>query len=422
MSNPTFGEPCGVVRIDALLGLPDIGLYSIGFHVEQRRWGQLGRRRVNIIDCNMLKEVTTCPHCGGPSLVRKTRFREFCHEPMGLRPVVLRVRIRKRSCPQCARVWSADCSLIAGRNGGGKLTKKAVAYALSAVVLDSMSIRSVARNLGCSWGTVNTAVLSTGYEYLINDPERLNGVTQIGVDEHKWKHTGWVSKQFVTVIVDLSPHQTRNGGVARLLDIVPGRSKDVFKAWLTKQTNEFKSKVKRVAMDGFWGYKGAVREALPHAHTILDPFHVIKLAGDKVTKCRQRLQRETTGRRGHKEDLLYKARLTLLTRPRLLGEKSGTRLDTIIKNTKYHQLTRIWMIYQRMIQAYEHASRTKAKNIMRDLIDALEPEITSKHPELRALAKTLRKRKTDILAYFDHPGTGAAPPKPSMDASNTCAA
>nr|BFF07179.1 hypothetical protein GCM10023233_21480 [Brevibacterium otitidis] len=52
----------------------------------------------------------------------------------------------------------------------------------------------------------------------------------IGVDEHAWSHTCRGSK-YVTVIIDLT--LIRDGtGTSRLLDMVPGRSKEVFKAWL----------------------------------------------------------------------------------------------------------------------------------------------------------------------------------------------
>ena len=40
----------------------------------------------------------------------------------------------------------------------------------------------------------------------------------------------------------------------------------------------------------------------------MDPFHVVHLAADKLTGFRQRLQREITGRRGRKDDPLYKHR------------------------------------------------------------------------------------------------------------------
>ena len=51
----------------------------------------------------------------------------------------------------------------------------------------------------------------------------------IGVDEHVWRHTLYGDK-FVTVILDVTPNRDRSGP-SRLLDMVPGRSKQVFKTW-----------------------------------------------------------------------------------------------------------------------------------------------------------------------------------------------
>lgn len=120
--------------------------------------------------------------------------------------------------------------------------------------------------------------------------------------------------------------------------MVEGRSSEVLSSWLENQTVEFRSGVKITAMDGFTGYKTAIRKSLPEALTVMDPFHVVKLAGDKLTKCRQRLTQQTLGRRGRKDDLLYKTRLSLLTRPRLLSDKSWNRVSEVITNTTYERV------------------------------------------------------------------------------------
>jgi transposase len=52
-------------------------------------------------------------------------------------------------------------------------------------------------------------------------------VKVIGVDKHVWRHTGRGDKH-VTVIIDLTPIRA-GSGPARLLDMVGGRSKQVFK-------------------------------------------------------------------------------------------------------------------------------------------------------------------------------------------------
>jgi transposase len=42
-------------------------------------------------------------------------------------------------------------------------------------------------------------------------------------------------------------------------------------------------------MDGFTGFKTATAEELPDAVTVMDPFHVVRLAGDALDTCRRRV-------------------------------------------------------------------------------------------------------------------------------------
>jgi transposase len=74
------------------------------------------------------------------------------------------------------------------------------------------------------------AVLTDGKRRLIEDPHRFDGVRVIGVDEHVWRHTRKGDKD-VTVIIGLTPNRDKTGP-ARLLDMIEGRSKAVFKEWL----------------------------------------------------------------------------------------------------------------------------------------------------------------------------------------------
>ncbi|MBK5248249.1 MAG: transposase [Actinomycetales bacterium] len=86
------------------------------------------------------------------------------------------------------------------------------------------------RAWGVSWNTANDAVLAEGRRVLIEDPDRLDGVRVLGVDEHLWRQTRRGGK-YVTVIIDLTG--IREGtGPARLLDMVSGRSKQAFKQCL----------------------------------------------------------------------------------------------------------------------------------------------------------------------------------------------
>ncbi|GAB3843924.1 hypothetical protein GCM10028800_06390 [Nesterenkonia populi] len=53
----------------------------------------------------------------------------------------------------------------------------------------------------------------------------------------------------MTVVIDLTPVRERRGP-SRLLDMVPGRSKQVFKTWIDAQSKDFREGIEVVAMDG----------------------------------------------------------------------------------------------------------------------------------------------------------------------------
>ena len=106
--------------------------------------------------------------------------------------------------------------------------------------------------------------------------------------------------------------------------MVPGRSKKVFKAWLDAQSQQFRDGIETVAMDGFTGFKTAAAEEIPQAVAVMDPFHVVALAGDALDWCRQRIQQATCGHRGRSGDPLYGIRRTLRTGADLLTSVNAT--------------------------------------------------------------------------------------------------
>ena len=94
--------------------------------------------------------------------------------------------------------------------------------------------------------------------------------------------------RYATVIYNLTPIGDRSGP-SRLLDTIPGRSKRVFKTWLASQPDTWRERIEIVAMDGFTGFKSAAAGELPDARAVMDPFHVVRLAGDALDECRRRI-------------------------------------------------------------------------------------------------------------------------------------
>ncbi|WP_236422709.1 transposase, partial [Escherichia coli] len=84
-------------------------------------------------------------------------------------------------------------------------------------------------------------------------------------------------------------------GPSRLLAMVEGRSKQAFEQWLAQRPQTWRDDVEVVAMDGFTGFKSATVEELPDAVAVMDPFHVVRLAGDALDRCRRRVQQDLHG-------------------------------------------------------------------------------------------------------------------------------
>ena len=96
--------------------------------------------------------------------------------------------------------------------------------------------------------------------------------------------------------------------------MVKGHPKAAFKAWLAPRPKAWRDGVKVVvAMDGFTGFKTAANEKLPTATTVMDPFHIARLAKDAPDQYRHRAQQELHRHHGRADDPLFRARRTLHT-------------------------------------------------------------------------------------------------------------
>ena len=245
MPETTFTGP----DLTTFLGLDALGLTAVG---------QLLTSTRAIVECRMPIgfEDPFCKACGAQGQARGTVARRLAHVPVGWRPTQLLVRLRRFACTHCRRVWRQDTSSLAEPRA--RLTRSAVEWGLRALALEAMSVSRVAAALGISWHTANNAILTNAQATLLDDPHRFDGVEVLGVDDspralrsraggtpYVWHHTKQ-GDRYVTVVIDLTPVRDRSGP-ARLLDVVPGRSKKVFKTWLAARGESWRERVEVVA-------------------------------------------------------------------------------------------------------------------------------------------------------------------------------
>ena len=382
--------------LTAFCRLDELGLVVTGQRIEADR---------AVLACRVVEPDQWCRRCGCEGTPRDTVVRRLAHEPLGWRPTMLEVVVRRYRCTGCGYVWRQDTTAAAEPRA--KLSRRGLRWALEGIVVGHLTVARVAEGLGVAWGTANDAVLAEGKRVLIDDEHRFDGVQVLGVDEHVWRHTRRGDK-YVTVIIDLTP--VRDGtGPARLLDMVEGRSKQAFKTWLADRDDGWRDAVEVVAMDGFTGFKTAAAEEVPDAVAVMDPFHVVRLAGDALDRCRRRVQLAIHGHRGLKDDPLYKSRRTLHTGADLLTDKQVDRLRALFADDAHVEVEATWGIYQRMIAAYRHQDRRQGYELMVKLIDSISSGVPKALAEVTTLGRTLKKRATDVLAYFDRPGTSNGP-------------
>ena len=185
--------------------------------------------------------------------------------------------------------------------------------------------------------------------------------------------------------------------------MVEGRSEKAFARWLAERGRSFRDDVRVVAMDAFAGYKRAAARQAPRAAGILDPFRIVRLAGDRLAEVRRRLRRERTGRRGIRTDPLYQGRGILPGTAASRTDRQRERADRLLADPSNRPLALAYGVYRRIISCYAHEDRSKGRAMMAEPVESLAVKGSAPGcPEPATLGRTLKRRMADILAFFDH--------------------
>ena len=349
-----------------------------------------------------------CPDCGVRATSRGRREHRLVDIPAFGVPVRLVWVKRTWACREvaCSRrsFTETDEHLAPPRS---TWTTRARSWAVGQLRREHATVHGLARQLGLGWDTVWSGVEPI-LAVAAADESRFTGVQTLGVDEHVWHHVstkapedGGRGPKELTGMVDLTCDE--NGQVrARLLDLVPGRSKKAYADWLTERGEGFTAGVKVATLDPFHGYKAAIDDELEDATAVLDVFHVVALGTKCVDEVRRRVQQATTGHRGRKGDPLYGIQTILRAGAENLTDKQRARIERAFAARPEHEVVDLtWQCAQQLRAAYKHADKTEGRSIAERIL-ATFPSCPI--PEIARLGRTLRKWKEAFLAYFD---TGA---------------
>jgi transposase len=336
-----------------------------------------------------------CPQCGVFARSKGRKTVQVRDMPAGGRPVRLWWRKRRWYCPDgdCEnKTWSEQVEAIRAR---AVLSERAGRDICVRVGRDGASVAEMAREYLIAWSTAMAAVEAHGRP-LVDDPERIGTVAELGVDETAFARSGPGRRPgFVTGMVDLERH--------RLLDVVRGRSGTDLRTWLEERPPGWCEQVTVVAIDPHEGYRQGLKPHLEHATLVVDPFHVVALANRAIDNTRRRVNQELLGHRGRKADPLYRIRRVLLTGAERLSDKAWARLNEGLRmGDPDDEVLDAWLAKEKTRDVYLSDDPEQAA----ELLDAAICFCESSHvDEVRTLGKTLAAWRPEILA---HHATGAS--------------
>ena len=270
------------------------------------------------------------------------------------------------------------------------MTDRAARWVTEQVGRNGRTVNEVAVELGCDWHTINDTVIAYGTP-LVEHPDRIGSVTALGLDETLFFRRGrWRTQQWVTSIVDVF--------AGRLLDVVEGRNSKEPCKWLAKQGQQWLDAIKWAALDLSGPYRLVFDTMLPDAVQVADPFHVIKLANQRLDEVRRRVQNETLGHRGRKDDPLYRCRRLLTKADERLDDKGRSKLLGLLEaGDPRSEVRTAWHAKEVVRQLYVHTDPELAIEFVTRLGHDLQDE--SCPPEINQLGRTLIRWRHQIAAW-----------------------
>ncbi|MGH8895274.1 MAG: ISL3 family transposase [Actinomycetes bacterium] len=361
-----------------VLGVEDLAGRSLRVHVESR------------------VDQAWCRACGCRAVVKDRSAVALVDLPCFGRPARLvwhkhRWSCRERACP--AGSWTVVDDRIAVARAA--LTDRAARWVTVQVGRLGRSVNEVADELGCDWHTVNDAVVAYGEALLDADVDRVGAVDALGLDETLFFRKGPRHlKQWCTSVVDAGGPER----AAKLIEVVEGRTAAKVSGWLDDQPQDWRAGIRWGVLDMSGPYRKVFDDSLDHVTQVADPFHLVKHANSKLDECRRRVQNETLGHRGRKNDPLYRGR-RLLTKghERLDGDGEAKLLSLLEAGDPRGEVRMTWHAKETVRSLYDIDDPDLAGEFLDELIsDMADADMP---PEVRSLGRTLTRWRDHIVAW-----------------------
>jgi len=188
-----------------------------------------------------------------------------------------------------------------------------------------------------------------------------------------------------------------------LIDMTEGNQAADLRKWCQQQPAGWLKGVKVVSIDLTDSYRSGLSPHLDHALRVADPFHVVRVANRCLDRVRRRVQNETLGHSGRKDDPLYRIRKVLLAGAERLDERGSDRMLLGLRaGDPDDEVLGAWLAKESVRDVYLSDDPSDAATLLDKAIAGCAEDDVA---EIRSLGRTLARWRTEIL---NHHHTGAS--------------
>jgi len=363
-----------------------------GLAVDRVASDAFGGRVVHVVTAD--ESASACPRCGVFSVSVKalvcTRPRDIPYGTRGLRLIwhKRRWRCKERLCPRAS--FTESLPAVRARS---RLTTRLRTELGEAIAQQGRVVSESAAHYGVDWSIVHAAFVE---HVKVPLAAPLPKVLVLGIDETRRGKPVWVqdldTRRWVLAADRWHTGLVDAAGTGGLLAQVEGRTSAATSAWLNAQPQSWRAGITHVTIDLSAAYAKAVRQALPGAVLVADRFHVVALANDMLTQVRQRVIRETEGRRGRKTDPAWANRRRLLTaherlRPETFARMWNSLIDTGDPGV---QILQAYIVKEELRSLLALAGTNPQRHLIRTRLDSFyQHAAATDAPEAHRLAATI---------------------------------
>lgn len=200
-------------------------------------------------------------------------------------------------------------------------------------------------------------------------------VKSLGIDLHSFSgHT------MLPTVCNLTDH--------RLVTILPNNRQATMKRFLKNIPKEIKEKIEEICIDMDCHYLKTIKEELPKAKIVVDFFHVVQDANNRISEARTIIQ---------KADKVSLPKKLFEKNKEHLKPNEWVELNSIFK--VYPELKETWKVKEDIRLIHKNPSSVLAAIVYGGLIKRMR---LSEYQNIRQWAKTLTRWQEGILQYFQY--------------------